>query len=56
MHQPIDMRAGIFIDNSGNPGTKTENRYDSTDRKSWYALLLFAKNGKELPVFFIPFQ
>ena len=37
------MRAGIFIDDSGNPGTKTENRYDSTDRKSWYALLLTAK-------------
>lgn len=34
------MRAGIFIDDSGNPGTQTENVYDTTDRKSWYAVVL----------------
>lgn len=36
------MSAGIFIDDSGNPGTRTENKYDSTDRKSWYAIVLTA--------------
>jgi hypothetical protein len=36
------MSAGIFIDDSGNPGTQTENKYDSTDRKSWYAIVLTA--------------
>ena len=37
------MKAGIFIDDSGNPGTQTENKYDSTDRKSWYAIVLTAE-------------
>ncbi|MGE6220390.1 hypothetical protein ACQKCH_11235 [Nubsella zeaxanthinifaciens] len=41
------MRAGIFIDDSGNPGTKTENKYDSTDRKSWYAVVLTAEQRIE---------
>jgi len=41
------MRAGIFIDDSGNPGIQTENMYDSIDHKSWYAVILTAEQRIE---------
>lgn len=40
------MNTGIFIDDTGNAGSLTESRYDTTDRKSWLALILTPENRK----------
>ena len=34
------MRTAIYIDDSGTPGIKSKSRYDTTDRKTWVALIL----------------
>ena len=36
----MTINTGVFIDDSGNAGISTENKYDSQDRAGWYALVL----------------
>ena len=38
---------GIYIDDSGTPGIKSKSKYDTTDRKTWIALILKPEQRKE---------
>lgn len=42
----VHMIGGIYIDDTGTPGTISKSKYDSTDRKSWLALILTASQRK----------
>ncbi len=38
---------GIYIDDTGTPGIKSKSIYDTTDRKTWVALILSKEQRKE---------